>query len=256
MKKSLLLLFFYFIFSTTFSQDYIYPVNGKKIAALVLEVSKEKIKYHAINDPEGIIREIPRNDVYMIYYHNGIVEPLGLKIHGRREKYFSRGKNQNYSLSFGGGESYGFLGLRFQHRWGRIQGWAYHAGVGLSPFGAPEHPATINFSVGMKYFFYKGLYWDLQFGTIPVAKINPNKIDTTFHSKDLNIGNLFDRTAYGITAMIGGDWFFYKYVGLNIGMGVAFNMTKPGYSPAVFAVDLGFFFKIPDKRKKKGVSKD
>ncbi len=73
MKKSLLLLFFYFIFSTTFSQDYIYPVNGKKIAALVLEVSKEKIKYHAINYPEGIIREIPRNDVYMIYYHNGIV---------------------------------------------------------------------------------------------------------------------------------------------------------------------------------------
>lgn len=138
--------------------------------------------------------------------------------------------------------NYGFFGFRFQHRWGGIQGWAYHAGIGLS-----------GISAGMKYFIYKGLYVDLQFGSMLVAKIHPTNTDTTFHG-DINFSNT--SVAYGFTAMIGGDWFFYRYVGLNAGMGVSYNITNPGYTPAVFAFDFGFFFKFPDKRKKKVVSLD
>jgi hypothetical protein len=246
MKKSLLLLSLFFILITTFSQDYIYLLKGKKIAAIVLEVSQEKIKYHVMDDPQGVIHEIAVSEVYMISYQNGKVDLLGSKIHGRKEKYFTYGKNQNYSLAIGGGPSYSCFGLRFQHRWGGLQGWAYHAGVGISDI--------ICFSAGMKYFFYKGWYLDLQFGAMPVAKVNPTTVDTTFHG-DINFSNLFQKTAYGIIVMIGGDWFFYRYVGLNVGMGGAFNVTKPGYSPAVFAIDLGFFCKIPDKKKKKVVFK-
>jgi len=141
--------------------------------------------------------------------------------------------------------------VRFQHRWGKIQGLAYHAGVGISPYGTPEHQATINFSAGMKYYFYKGWYLDLQFGTIPVQNLNPPVKDTSLHTTDLNLNDISIRTAYGIIGMIGGDWFFNRYVGINAAMGAAVNLTKPGYDPVVFAVDFGFFFKILDKRRRK-----
>lgn len=52
MKQILLVFSFFFIFSTSFSQDYIYFLNGKKIASTVLEVSKEKIRYHAPDDED------------------------------------------------------------------------------------------------------------------------------------------------------------------------------------------------------------
>jgi len=249
MKKSLLLIILFLIFNTAFSQDYIYLMNGKKVAATVLEVSKEKIRYHALDDPEGVTRELSVNDVYMIAYRNGKEEIFGLNIPVRREKYFSNGKNENYSLSFGGGESYGFIGLRFQHRWGGLQGWAYHVGVGLSPYGTPEHQTTFNFSAGMKYFFYKGWYLDLQFGTFPTGRPKPTTSDT-LHSTDINFQEFDVRTAYGISFLLGGDWYINRFVGFNAAMGAAYNLTKPGYKRTEVAVDFGFFVRILDNRKK------
>jgi hypothetical protein len=250
MKHILLLLTFLFISAVSFSQDFIYFLHGKKITAMVLQISKDKLRYHAIDDPEGVIRDSPIRDIFMIQYRNGKEEIFGLNLHGQREKFFSNGKDQYYSLAFGGGVNYGFFGFRFQHRWGKIQGWAYHAAVGLSPYGTPEHPATIDFSVGMKYFFYKGWYLDLGFGSIPVKDLTPSVKDTSLHSADLNLQDISVRTAYGIICTIGGDWFFNRYVGVNADMGAAFNLTRPGYSPVMFAINIGFFFKILDKRKK------
>jgi len=155
MKQILLLVSFLFIFSASFSQDIIYLLNGKKVTGTVMEVSNEKIRVHVMDDPDELIREIASREVYMITYRNGKEEIFGIQIPRRSEKYFSNGKNEYNSLSLGFGESHGYFGLRFQHRWGGIQGWGYHAGIGISPFGTAEHLATLNFSAGVKISFTK-----------------------------------------------------------------------------------------------------
>jgi hypothetical protein len=245
MKQILLLVSFLFIFSASFSQDIIYLLNGKKVTGTVMEVSNEKIRVHVMDDPDELIREIASREVYMITYRNGKEEIFGIQIPRRSEKYFSNGKNEYNSLSLGFGESHGYFGLRFQHRWGGIQGWGYHAGIGISPFGTSEHPATINFSAGVKYFFYKGWFIDLQFGTFPADKMITTKTDT---NKYYNYHDSV-RTAYGPSLMIGGDWFFNRYFGLTADMGFSVNVTRPDFNPVQFALDFGFIFRLPERKR-------
>ncbi len=110
MKQIFLFISFLFIFNTSFSQDYIYLLNGKKVASTVLEISKEKIRYHAADDPEGLVREVASREVYMISYRNGKEEIFGIEKPRRQEKYFSNEKNEYYALSMGIGQSHGFSG--------------------------------------------------------------------------------------------------------------------------------------------------
>ncbi len=250
MKQILLVFSFFFIFSTSFSQDYIYFLNGKKTASTVLEVSKEKIRYHAPDDPEGLVREVASREVYMITYRNGKEEIFGSKKTVRPEQYFSNGKNEYYSLSMGIGQSHGFLGVRFQHRWGGLQGWGYHAGIGISPFGTSEHPVTLNFSAGGKFFFYKGWFLGVQFGTFAIQKMKEyTPVDT---SKIHNYHNNYHddiRTACGPSIMVGGDWLFSRYFGITGDLGVSFNVSRPGFEATMVAVDLGFIYRFPGKKK-------
>jgi hypothetical protein len=138
MKQIFLLVFFLFIFSTSFSQDIIYLMNGQKVAATILGVSKEKIRYHMTDDPDGLIREIASREVYMITYRNEKEEIFGIHLPQRSEKYFSNGKNEYNSLSLGFGESHGFLGSGFS-----IDGADYKAG-GIMLESAFRHSGLLN----------------------------------------------------------------------------------------------------------------
>jgi len=247
MKKSLLSLSLFFILTSSFSQDNIYFIRGKKVEANVLEISRDKITFHLADDPDGVTREVSPVDVYMIKYRNGKEEIFGVKPHGRIEKYFSNGKNEYYLLSVGVGQSHGFLGLRFQHRWGGLQGWGYHFGIGVSPYGTAEHPATLSFSAGGKFFFFKGCFVDLQFGTFPIDKMVKVQADTgkRYYYNDSI------RTAYGPSLMVGGDWLFNRYFGLTGGMGVSLNVSRPDFNAFQFAVDFGLIFRIPGRKESK-----
>jgi hypothetical protein len=246
MKKIYSFILFLIIFNTSFSQDYIYFFNGKKVGATVLEVTRRKISYREADDPADLVRTVSPHEVYMITYRTGKEEILGLRSKYRQEKFYSNGKNNYYGLSVGIGQSHGFFGMQFQCRWGSLQGWGYHGGIGVSPFGTPEHPATLNFSVGWKYYFYKGWFLGLQFGSFPVKKLEEVRPTDTSHMVHYNYNiNENIRTAYGLTIMTGGDWMINRYFGFNGDLGVSINVTRPDYTGSAVAVDFGVIFRIP-----------
>lgn len=74
MKYYFILLSFLFIAHTTLAQDIIIKRNGDEISSKVLEVTVETIKYQRLDNPEGPIISILKNEVFMIKYANGTKE--------------------------------------------------------------------------------------------------------------------------------------------------------------------------------------
>jgi len=69
-KKISLVLFFIAITTCVFSQDYIVKNNGDKIACKVLEVATDIVKYKRINNLNGPIYFISKEEVKKIIYEN------------------------------------------------------------------------------------------------------------------------------------------------------------------------------------------
>jgi len=245
MKQIFLLLFIFSSAIPSHSQDTLYLLNGRKISASVIDGNSEFIRYHLSYEPDYMIRKIGPKKIYMIKYRSGQEEILRNRPDKYREYYFSKGKNDFNALSIGIGQSHGFGGIMFEHRWGQIQGWGYHAGIGVAPFGSAEHMATVNFSAGAKFYFFKGIFIDLQFGTIPTSKRVSGWDDTlkqTYYYDSLRI-------AYGPSLLVGCDWLFNRYFGMTFSIGCSVNATRPGFDPLLVAVDFGIIGRLPEKKK-------
>jgi uncharacterized protein (TIGR02145 family) len=74
MKNILLLLALFTAFYKISAQDIIYKINGTEIQSLVTEITADAIKYRNFNQPDGPIRNIAINDVFMIIYKDGTKE--------------------------------------------------------------------------------------------------------------------------------------------------------------------------------------
>ena len=229
MRKLYTMVIFCFFIFTSFAQDVIYKKNGGKIEGKIIEITIESLKYKAIDHMDGPTRNIPLYEVYMIKYGNGKEEffnkenPKGK----RKERFFSNKKNRYFlSVATGFGQSYGGIGIRLQGRIGRILGFGYHAGVGYFPAINNLKPAVWG-SIGCKFFWYKAWYLNVQFGSTAQYKYR-NKYGT----------------AYGPSVLIGGDWFFNKWIGMNGAIGGAFNVTQPHVETAFVTVDIGFIVKF------------
>jgi hypothetical protein len=244
MKQFLLLFLILSFAKLSFPQDTLYLANGRKVCAGIIETNPENIRYHLPEEPNSMIRRISPHKVYMIKYRNGREEIIRARQDKYGENYFSRGKNDFNAISAGIGLSHGFGGLLFEHRQGQFQGWGYHAGIGVAPFGTAEHLATINFSAGAKYYYYKGLFIDLQCGTIPARKAITVWVDS------LKRYNTFDtiRIAYGPSLLVGWDWLFNRYFGLTFSIGCSVNVTRPTFNPFMVAVDFGIVGRLPEKK--------
>ena len=225
----------FFIFES-YAQDIIYTKNKDKIEAKISEVTSESIKYKPLDFMDGPIRNIPLYEVYMIKFENGTeeffekerptVEKERTTVHNK-ERFYSNKKNLYYiSIATGIGQSYGGIGLRFQGRTGNIVGFGYHAGVGYFP-ELNNLKQAIWWSIGCKFFWYKAWYLDFQFGSVAQYRVSGKY-----------------GTAYGPSILIGGDWFFNKYVGLNGAIGGAFNLTEPGIKIPFLTFDFGFVVKF------------
>ena len=246
MKHRYFLFLLFFVCSgVSFSQDTLYFLNGRKVAAYVLDANPEFIRYRLPEEADYKIRKISPHKIYMIKYRTNREEIIRTQKNKYSETYFSRGKNNFYALSTGIGLSHGFGGLMFEKRWGDIEGWGYNAGIGVAPFGTAEHKATVNFSIGGKFYFYKGLNIGLQFGTIPSRKVLMafDVTDKRYHSYDTI------RIAFGPSLLLGWDCLFNRYFGMTSAFGFSINTTRPDFHPVMVAFDFGLMIRLPERAK-------
>ena len=152
-------------------------------------------------------------------------------------------KGEYFMLGIGIGSSYGYSGARVQWRFGGIMGYGFHAGVGYDP-GAP-----IAGSAGVKFFPYKGLYINAQFGTKWIKETM--KIFAGYggtYPAYYPIYEVYDISyiGYGPSLLIGGDWVWGRGVayGLNFGLGVSYIINSKSSDKILPAMDLGFLVRF------------
>lgn len=143
----------------------------------------------------------------------------------RKKKY----KGKYFMLGSGFGPSYGGFGIKAQFRFPltKTQGIGVHAGVGAFPF------APILGNVGVKYFPYKDIYINAQFGL--------NGIEL-YETLDF----FASKTLYGPSLLIGGDWTWGKKVGvgINAAIGASYYINAEYFYHFFPTMDLGFIVRI------------
>lgn len=163
------------------------------------------------------------NDQNVSFFNNNN-DDNGINEMGRK-KY----KGQYFMLGSGFGPSYGGFGIKAQFRFPltKTQGIGVHAGVGAFPF------APILANVGVKYFPYKDIYINAQFG------LNGIELYETY---DFFAG----KTMYGPSLLIGGDWTWGKKVGvgINAAVGASYYINAVNFFHFFPTMDLGFIVRI------------
>lgn len=204
------------------AQDTIIKNNGDEIKSKILEIKAEVIRYKEYDFIDGPIKNISVSDVSTVVFENG------------ERKVFSTGKvkktdyNGNYvKAGMGLGISYGGLGFIVQRRVGGIQGVGAHIGLGFYPY------APFLASAGVKYFPYKDLYVDVQFGLTGVE--DPESISRNI--------------LYGPSLLAGSDWTWGKETGIgaNLALGLTYSINLENrklYSPFTLAFDIGIIVRF------------
>ncbi len=219
---------------TSFAQDIIYMRSGKKIEADVTEVSKMEIKYKEYNYLDGPVHIINPATVYMIRYQNGSEEffdpdprdPVEKKWVAKNN-FYKYGNNKYFaSFGIGHGPSYGWIGIRYQGRIGKELGFGWHVGGGMFPKLFNIDNTYLLYSGGLKFFYFRGLYVDIQYGTFLVVRNNRYDYNGDSYNKEVVL--------HGPSFTVGGDWFFNKYIGINAGIGISYDVHEVRLRPHVF----------------------
>jgi len=227
MKRILFLLLIGLSSNLIFAQDIIVKQNGDEIKSKILEITNETIKYKEFEFQDGPTRNINISEVFMVIYENGKREKFTTTENQNSEEVTknessSNGYKGNYfMLGTGYGNSYGGSGLRVQWRMGGKQGFGIHAGAGYFP------NAPILASAGVKFFPYKDLYINTQFGL------------TRYDSYESHI-------LYGPSFLVGGDWTWGSKVGygFNAGLGITYNINVVYFPVITLALDFGFIIRF------------
>jgi hypothetical protein len=223
--KILLLSIMLFLFLSTKGQDLIILKNTNVITAKIIETGISEIKYKNFNNLDGPVYVMLKSDIFMIKYPNGDKDVF--PTNQPNDKFFSDKKNSYLSVAAGIGSSYGLIGMKVQSRHGNIVGFGYHAGLGYVPgprvFFAYWPSRRLHFTTGLKYYPYKGLYINPQFGFIQGGHEYYSRESSKFFAM-----------------LVGADIFFNKRIGMNIGSGFLIEW----YSRSVFIFDLGLAVKF------------
>ncbi|OMP29952.1 hypothetical protein [Mangrovimonas sp. DI 80] len=220
---------------TAFSQDILVKHDGSELKTKVKEISETTISYLLFDMQDGPIRTIDKTDVFMILYENGTRETITIKneLAMPSEKVeTSRGGNEYdgkyFMLGVGYGNSYGGSGVRAQFRTGGIVGFGAHIGAGYFP------EAPVLASAGLKFFYYKGLYLNTQFGLVGWKDDYYDYYSSS--NKELT---------YGPSALLGADFAWGKKVGFGFNVGAGTTYVINGYGTEFdVALDLGFVVRL------------
>ncbi len=95
MKYSLLL-FFLLLSMFSSAQDTIVQRNGTRLAAKVLEIDKNDVKYKKFENTEGPSYVMPVKEISMIRYQNGSVDTFNVAVVVQQSKYVKQPLSEMY----------------------------------------------------------------------------------------------------------------------------------------------------------------
>jgi len=154
-------------------------------------------------------------------------------IYNKKDNFYLLKADKNISFAIGAGDSYGgYLGLRFQQRFGDIMGFAYHIGTGAYLDGT-KYGGSVGFNAGIKYYMYKWYYADISYGWLKRRITHGAGIDE-----------------YGTSFKVGLDFFVTPSIGFNAALGFASGSFNPGFQIDYFAFDFGLVIAIRNKNIK------
>lgn len=251
-KRLLLILFISFWTSFSFAQDVLVMYNGDEIQCKVISISSGTINYTEYGDASSI-KTIPRTAVMMILYENDGRGPIpqtstlptgavateavnsGSKTAPKKKEKSEGYEGNGFMLGFGYGVSYGMAGISLGGRMGGNVGVGFHAGVGMG------YSDLIGWKVlatgGVKFYPYKWLYLDAQFGLTNYEKQIENIWGTSGSSSSSE-----EHYTYGPSVLVGIDMSWGSF-GLNAGVGMTYNFQAEFLVPEYnLAVDLGVYW--------------
>jgi len=238
MKRILLVLLIVISSNFIIAQDIIMKKNGDEIKSKVIEITLDFIKYKEFEFQDGPTRNIKISEVFMIIYENGKKEKfvttqkkspdeISIEEDSDDEIVKDKYKGKYFMIGTGYGNSYGGAGILAQLRFGGNVGFGVHAGVGYFP------DAPVLASAGFKFYPYKGLYIDAQFGLTGYE----------YYSEYGYYGHYYDEhILYGPSMLAGAEWTWGKKVGFgfNAAAGITYNINVDYFEPITLAIDLGF----------------
>jgi hypothetical protein len=247
--KTLLLFFGILLCSIKiYAQDLIIKKNGDEIQAKVLEILPELIKYKKKSNLEGPTYTLELSEIFMIKYQNGskavfkekrnqpsiktdknkVEEPV-MPSEPVLSNYIKNRQHTYFAMAVGYGNSYGGYGLRLQGRFGKTLGFGIHGGVGYFP----GLGGAILASGGLKFYPYKWIYINWQFGTFGKERTSSY---SSYSGSDEST-----RLLVGPSVLIGGDFIFGKHFGFNVAGGLSLDTDREDLWGAI---DIGFIFKF------------
>ncbi len=267
--KNLLLLIFLISLpgSLLLAQDVLLLEEGNEIECRIIEITYETIKYKDFDFPDGPLKSISKSYVFAILYENGRREILhqsqsssppgpgekeliGQESAGEayataesvrkevavEERPGKKYKGNHFMIGIGYGNSYGGAGIRVQGRLGGDVGVGFHGGVGYFP------KAPVLASGGVKFFPFRGLYIDTQFG-LTGWEWQEEWYYSSYAGTDSRYnGHLL----FGPSILTGVDWTWGSRMGygFNAGIGGTYNWNAEWFSPFTLALDIGFVMRF------------
>lgn len=222
----------------SFAQDVIVKRDGSEIKSIVVEITRNNIKYRLFDQADGPIRNIDIAEVFIVEYKDGKIESFEKK--PVSVSYNTDYNSRDYFIGVGVGNSYGGFGVKGQYRTGGNVGFGAHIGVGYMPGAVVEDgkiklvSGTPGMAVGLSFYPYKWLYIDAQAGVTDIETYN--------HYGYYYGGN---SAVWGVSALVGGDWVWGEKIGFgfNAAIGPSLNFgTENNYYG--LAMDLGFIIRF------------
>lgn len=233
MKNLLFVLLIGFSCNLIYSQDIIFKYDGNEIKSKIVEISRDSIVYQEYGIEDGTLQFIPISEVFMVMYENGVrVKFTSLHTTKNAEEpkvtVLPKKYDGNYFLiGCGVGPSYGIMGVQAQVRFGGVQGFGFHMGVGFVPVPLIFMPMG---SIGIKYYPYKDLYINMQ-------------LRTTGYESDW----LFDYfPTFGSSFLIGNNFYWGDHIGIgfNPAIGFTYRFSNNFEYKVVPTFDLGFIIRF------------
>ncbi len=149
-----------------------------------------------------------------------------------RKKY----KGNYFMMGLGYGHSYGGAGLMLQGRFGGNVGFGIHGGVGYFP------EAPVLASGGLKFYYYKWLFIDTQFGLTGWEYY----YEYYWNSSGYYYDDSYDHLLYGPSLLTGGEWTWGRKVGFGFhaAVGASYYINAQHFSNWNLAFDLGYVMRF------------
>ena len=268
MKRNLFLILIVLSANLVCAQDIIVKQNGDEIKSKIVEITSDNIKYKDFEFQDGPLRNIRVSEVFMIIYENGIRETFSPNANqppviqqppvenqppveeqppvveqppveyqdsnedSKDEVPLGGYKGNYFMLGVGYGNSYGGYGLRAQMRVGGNQGFGFHAGAGYFP------SAPVLAAVGVKYFPYRDIYVNAQFGL--------TGYETSTYWDSWGYYEYTEQLLYGPSILAGVDmtWGSKVGFGFNAAVGGSYYVNVINWSSFGVALDVGFIMRF------------